>query len=413
MKGKTLRRGLISLLMAAVLVMGSMTVFAADSTVTSVDELKAAISSAGTGDTIVLGADLEIGNDSASCIKIETGKDIILDLNGHSITQKITDRGYSVAAIAVRYGATLTVQDNSNEGTGKISATVTAIQLEGTLNLESGTLACDATPSPGDAIRDMDSDGNIDSLAYPIWVYIRAAGNKPVFNMTGGQLLLGDEQKTYECPAAVYFDEDYESTTNNYSDITIKISGGYVEGDLLMSPKADIQIAGGTYSEDISVWLSAEDSMMRDDNGDYVIAVELSTTAVLDGVEVPDTTEVVNAPKGYIFTEADIEELKDLDLGDEDIEFVALAWDKEGTDVIAAGDVLDADATLYIILKTVETTPAPTPTPSPTPAPDAPGTTPTPESPKTGDTTPVGLYIGIIAAAAVAVGGFRIRKVTR
>lgn len=412
-----MRKGVISLLLVVVLVMSSMTVFAAGSTtVTSVDGLKTAIANAEAGDTIVLGADLEIGNNAASCIKVEAGKDIVLDLNGHSITQTIVDPGYSVAAIAVRYGATLTIQDNSDEGTGKISATATAIQLEGTLNLESGTIACDATPSPGDINRDTDRDGNIDSLAYPIWVYIRAEGNKPVFNMTGGQLLLGDAQEAFVSPFAISFDRIYSTTTDNYDDITIKISGGYVEGELAMNNAADIQLTGGVYTEDVTEYLAEGESMVSDpETGDYYIAVELTVTGVLDGVEVPESTEVIKIPKGYEFTEEDIEELKNLEIGDEDIEFVALAWDKEGTDVLVAGDVVDEDDTLYIILKTVETTPAPQ---DPTPAPQNPTqntTTPSTDttSPKTGDVAPVGLYVVIIAAAAVAVGGFRMRKVAR
>lgn len=419
-----MRKGVISLLLVVVLVMSSMTVFAAGSTtVTSVDELKTAIANAEAGDTIVLGADLEISNGSAGVIKIESGKDIILDLNGHSITQVVKDQGWSVAAIVVRYGATLTVQDSSDEGTGKISATATAIQLQGTLNLESGTIACDATPSPGDINRDIDEDGTIDSLAYPIWVYIRAEGNKPVFNMTGGQLLLGDAQEAFVYPFAISFDDTYSTTIDNYDDITIKISDGYVEGELAMNNAADIQLTGGVYSEDVTEYLAEGESMVSDpETGDYYIAVELTMTGVLDGVEVPDSTKSTEIPKGYEFTEEDIEELKELEIGDEDIEFVALAWDKEGTDVLAAGDVVDEDDTLYIILKTVETTPAPqdpTQTPpqqNPTPQnPTQDATTPSTDttSPKTGDVAPVGLYVVIIAAVAVAVGGFRMRKVAR
>lgn len=90
--------------------------------------LDAAIAVANSGDTITLIADVTV-----SATITVAGKELVLDLNGKSITN-------SAAAISVAADAKLTVKDSA--GNGKIAATgnyADAIENKGTLIIESGT----------------------------------------------------------------------------------------------------------------------------------------------------------------------------------------------------------------------------------------------------------------------------------
>ena len=68
----------------------------------------------------------------------------------------------------------------------------------------------------------------------------------------------------------------------------------------------------------------------------------------------------------------------------------------------------DDEKTITITNTVISTTPTPTPAPSTTPGSDTPGSSSggiSGSSPvKTGDSTPVGLFIGLFAAAAVITG---------
>lgn len=98
-------------------------------TVTAYETLKAAIEAAEVGDTITLLADVD------EQTYIPAGKDVILDLNGYTLTS--TKTGTYPLYI---YG-TLTVKDSSEAGTGNIfSSMVTVMVRGGTFILESGTL---------------------------------------------------------------------------------------------------------------------------------------------------------------------------------------------------------------------------------------------------------------------------------
>ena len=236
-----------ALLLAAMFVVSLLPTmsFAAATEVTTYTDLKSAMEA--TSGEIKLGDDITMGNNSAACLKV-TGN-ITLDLNGHSLTQTIVDPGLSVAAIAVRQGATLTVIDSV--GGGKISATKTAIQLTGTLNLQSGVIACDATPTSADVDA---------SFAYPVWVYIPASsGATPEFNMVGGSLELGATQESFTYPNPVCVDDAF-GTRDYLEDITIEISAGTVEGllDVGAVPEGtNVTISGGTFASESAEFVNA------------------------------------------------------------------------------------------------------------------------------------------------------------
>ncbi len=252
------KKFLTPLLLTLFVVTMSVSVFAADAVAeingTTYTSIYDAVSSATDGDVIKLLDNVYTGNNAKDCIKIE-GKSITLDLNGKILSQTITDKGLSVAAIAIRSGATLTVKDSV--GGGKISATKTAIQLTGTLNLESGTIACDVTPTAADTEE---------SFAYPIWFYAPNAADAPAFNMTGGALELGAAQEAFKRPSSISFDAIY-TTADNYKNAVVNISAGSVEGGFETHATASISVTGGNFTADVSEYIPADYSAVENPDG--------------------------------------------------------------------------------------------------------------------------------------------------
>lgn len=249
---------LTSLLLTLFVVTMSVSVFAANAVAeidgTTYTSIYDAVSAATDGDVITLLDDIYTGNNAKDCIKIE-GKSITLDLNGKLLSQKITDKGLSVAAIAIRSGAALTVKDSV--GGGKISATKTAVQLTGTLNLESGTIACDVVPTAADTEA---------SFAYPIWFYAPKATDAPAFNMTGGALELGEKQENFKDALSISFDNEY-TTAANYTNAVVAISAGSVEGGFGAYETAEISVTGGSFTADISEYVPADYSTVTNSDG--------------------------------------------------------------------------------------------------------------------------------------------------
>ncbi len=240
--------------------------------------IEEAFATAVTGDTIVMLSDAYTGNNAKDCIKIE-GKDITLDLNGKTLAQTITDPGLSVAAIAIRANAALTVKDSV--GGGKISATATAIQLTGTLNLESGTIACDVEPTNADINA---------SFCNPIWIYTSNSSDAPTFNMTGGSLELGATQETFDSPDALYIAVDI-SPVSNYANASISFSGGNVEGklDVDAALQDKVTVTGGIFTDDVSAYIPDGVTISENADGTFKVGVlpdaEVST---LDTVSITD-----------------------------------------------------------------------------------------------------------------------------
>ena len=115
--------------------------------------LQGAISAADNGDVIVLEQDI------TESVIIPSGKDITIDLNGHTLknAEFAQNNGSTLGnhTITVEKGATLTVRDSSTEGTGTVDCLTharAAVYNLGTFTLESGTLtrSAEASKSPTD-----------------------------------------------------------------------------------------------------------------------------------------------------------------------------------------------------------------------------------------------------------------------
>ena len=143
--------------------------------VKTAEELKTALANGVT--EIKLGADIDMGSE-----KLTVASDIALDLNGYVLSGTCNaGQGY---LIMVNNGAALSIKDSSSAKSGKItyaqgsSATGWAIDLEGELNLYSGTI---------------ELTGDSWDIAYCVDVRPNAWGTNytedTVFTMNGGKLV--------------------------------------------------------------------------------------------------------------------------------------------------------------------------------------------------------------------------------
>ena len=84
--------------------------------VSNADEFLAVIE---TGGKIKLTSDLDFGEFTGQKIKIATGTEVTIDLNGYTISGKATDE--KVSSALIQNNGTLIVEDNSETGNGKIT----------------------------------------------------------------------------------------------------------------------------------------------------------------------------------------------------------------------------------------------------------------------------------------------------
>jgi len=143
--------------------------------VKTVEELKEAVANGVT--EIKLGADIDMGSE-----KLTVANDVVLDLNGYVLSG--TCNAGQAHLIMVNNGAALDVKDSSSAKSGKItyaqgsSATGWAIDLEGELNLYSGTI---------------ELIGDSWDIAYCVDIRPNAWGTNytegTVFTMNGGKLV--------------------------------------------------------------------------------------------------------------------------------------------------------------------------------------------------------------------------------
>ena len=108
---------LLALLLTLCLVIGMVPLAAsAAGTINSAEALKNAITNASESTEIKLDGSFSV----SESVTIESGKDITIDLNGHTLTG--TDTGTdSFGLINIQPGADLTIKDSSTDGTGKIT----------------------------------------------------------------------------------------------------------------------------------------------------------------------------------------------------------------------------------------------------------------------------------------------------
>ena len=119
-------------------------------------DLQDAINSAGSGETIVLSADLTAA-ESDIALSVPDGAVLTIDLNGHTLDRNLkSSQGSAGAAIIVQSGAVLTVKDSSESAGGKITGGYAShgggIRNIGTLIFEGGCITGNTASDEGGGI---------------------------------------------------------------------------------------------------------------------------------------------------------------------------------------------------------------------------------------------------------------------
>ena len=138
--------GIVAVLLIAMLLPGGIAAAEGartDSGIETWAALQEAFDRAGSGETVVLSADLTAG-EGDSALSIPAGKRLALDLNGHKLDRNMNEGDLVDNAIYVSNGAFLTIRDSGNSQgaiTGGYSNNGGGISNHGTLILEGGRIA--------------------------------------------------------------------------------------------------------------------------------------------------------------------------------------------------------------------------------------------------------------------------------
>lgn len=269
MKLKT--KSILSLLIALAMCMSlcSMSAFAANTAkigeteyATLADAI-AAVPTDGTPTTIIMIAD-EAVDVAANAITVAKGKNIVLDLNGNTITGSCSS---GTTSALIKNQGTLTIQDSSSGKSGKLiggadptwtwdgsdnyagSYASNVIRNEGTLTVNGGTLYNASTGSAAYAIDNYDAGhvtingGTIDAKkASAIRLFYNNGGS---LDITGG--VIGHYTSDSDCSFM-----GVQVMNDGANGVTVNLSGGEYYGSYAVYSDADsanshIAISGGTY----------------------------------------------------------------------------------------------------------------------------------------------------------------------
>ena len=174
-------------------------------------------------------------------VTIPAGKNIILDLNGKTITGDVTE---SKSAQTILNQGTLTVKDSSEDLTGTLTNEVSdtnagspgenknwysnVITNNGTLTVSSGNIANTGNGGACYAIDNITNStlytailningGSISAVKTTIRMFCNSTTNDNTLNMTGGSVKGGNGIQTM-------------MPNNNANKATVNISGGYIQG---------------------------------------------------------------------------------------------------------------------------------------------------------------------------------------
>lgn len=287
-----MKKRVFALLLVLAMVLAAVPIYtmATDEGINTEEELRAALAAGG---EVVLAGDVTLTEDGEA-LTVESGKEVTLDLAGHTIAQSQSNMNMS---LIVNKG-TLTVKDSV--GGGKISYTYTGtadttnskgnytITNQGTLTLLSGTIEAAAQGAAGKfphalyAIQNSNggkvtieggkvynpnniairlfgagdatvNGGQIEGLR-AIWIQLPGSDKStaPVINVTvtGGTLTGTGNGESYDNKLAIY---SY-SYGNDMKNVTLSISGGIFNGDIALtggSNKTNIEtvtVTGGVFN---------------------------------------------------------------------------------------------------------------------------------------------------------------------
>lgn len=104
------------------------------------------------GGTVTLQGDMT-AEEKDQNLTVENAKNVILDLNGHTLSRGLIFEDKQGSVIVVKKGGTLTIRDSSAAGSGKVTGGYAenggGIYNEGTVNLESGAVTGNLSSESG------------------------------------------------------------------------------------------------------------------------------------------------------------------------------------------------------------------------------------------------------------------------
>ena len=249
---------LLTMTIIALIALVALTVNVSAINVTSEAELVSAIA----GDD----ANIVVTNDFEILTTIKTTKDIVFDLNGHTVTGP--DDGSSNWYAFVISSGTFTLKDSSEAKTGELYAKCFGVETKdtGTFIMESGKIT--ATKNGGIGCAVVNYGGKVEIKGGTLIGSVSALNTQAYFAdattiITGGTLEVAEGGD-----AALIVGGEYTQKSE-----TVTVKGGTFKGTnaLLVDSTPDLTIEGGNFSSDVSEYVDSK-YKYDEETGDIVCA---------------------------------------------------------------------------------------------------------------------------------------------
>lgn len=236
---------------AAMMPFMALTAFAANS-VASVTTEAALIKKVNAGGTVKLNKDIML----TDVLRIPTGKEVTLDLNGYTLNRGLTECRDLGSVIRVEPGAVLTLKDSSNNNSGVITGGASwnggGICNHGTLTVEGGTISGNKslhnTYGGGGGIYNGSYNGSKATLTLKggVIAYNEARNGGGVYNSDGTVVI---QKGSYSVTVLSQLKTYDTNVTIKNNTATVSGSGIYTERDISIQDAP--YISGNDKDEDI------------------------------------------------------------------------------------------------------------------------------------------------------------------
>ena len=239
------------IIVAAMMPFMALTAFAANS-VASVTTEAALIKIVNAGGTVKLNKDIVL----TDVLRIPTGKEVTLDLNGYTLNRGLTECRDLGSVIRVEPGAVLTLKDSSNKNSGVITGGASwnggGICNHGTLTVEGGTISGNKslhnTYGGGGGIYNGSYNGSKATLTLKggVIAYNEARNGGGVYNSDGTVVI---QKGSYSVTVLSQLKTYDTNVTIKNNSATVSGSGIYTERDIQIQDAPNI--SGNENDEDI------------------------------------------------------------------------------------------------------------------------------------------------------------------
>lgn len=239
-----------------------------------------------------LEADVEI----TTSIKINSGVDVVVDLNGHKLTGP--DDGSANWYAFIVNGGTLTLKDSSSAQTGELYAKCYGVETKsGTFIMESGKITATKNATIGAAI--VNYGGKVEIKGGTLVASNWAVNAQSFFNDAEVVISGGTFESTSDTEATVQIGGEYSKTTE-----TVSISGGTFEGTTALAVSEDalaatVEVIGGKYSTDVGAYIPEDFKAEKDADGNYVVE-EVEKPAEAPAEKLPANPDTSDSLVAYV-----------------------------------------------------------------------------------------------------------------